>query len=261
MAEVASMGATTLSAHEIKDLNARFETAQPSAIIRWAVDTFRPDVALTSSFGADSAALIHMALQADPRISIRTVDTGFLFPETLRFIEDLRRRWRLNLQVFRTTLSERDIARVTTAHATKPIDDKYCCGEYKREATERALAGLRCWIAGLMRVETPARRRTPIVERLATGLVKVAPIAAWTHQQIHDYMKTHGLPYHPLWAKGYTSIGCALHTQRPSDPNDPRSGRWAGQDRTECGIHDIGKSPPPAGPRRMRWPKRRATPS
>ena len=234
----------TVTPEAARQLSAKFEQAHPTEIIRWAVDTFRPDVALTSSFGADSAALIHMALQVDPKISIRTVDTGFLFPETLQFTEDLRRRWNLNLGVFRTALPEPEIARLTREHAKQPVDERYCCGEYKRNATERALAGLRCWIAGLMRAEAATRRETPIVELLANGLVKVAPIAAWTQKQVNDYMQQHRLPYHPLWAKGYTSIGCALHTQKPVDPNDPRSGRWAGQDKTECGIHDIGKLPP-----------------
>ena len=234
---------STRTPAEVKRLNERFATAHPTEIIRWAVETFRPDVALTSSFGADSAALIHMALQAEPRLSIRTVDTGFLFPETLQFMEELRRRWHLNLGVFRTALSDTDIARLRREHASRPIDDSYCCGEYKREATERALAGLRCWIAGLMRVEAATRRETPIVEQLSSGLVKVAPTAAWTQKQIDDYMAQHHVPYHPLWAQGYTSIGCALHTQKPVDPNDPRSGRWAGTSKTECGIHDIGKSP------------------
>jgi phosphoadenosine phosphosulfate reductase len=185
-----------------------------------------------------------MALQADPRISIRTVDTGFLFPETRQYTQGLAKAWSLNLTVVRTKLSDAEIARLKAQHAAgKEVDDKYCCGEYKREATERALAGLACWIAGLMRAEAKTRRETPIVGRLSTGMVKVAPIAAWTQRQINAYMQQHALPYHPLWAQGYTSIGCAFHTQKPVDPNDPRSGRWAGQGKTECGIHDIGKPP------------------
>ena len=239
------MSPSALTAAELKALNERFASAHPVEILRWAVETFRPDVAVTSSFGADSAAIIHMALQADPRISVRTVDTGFLFPETLQFVEQLRREMQLNLTVVRTKLPDAEIARLKRDYAAgKPMDDRYCCGEHKREATERALAGLRCWIAGLMRVEAPTRRHTPIVEQLSGGLVKVAPIAAWTHKQVYEYMTQHRLPYHPLWLQGYTSIGCALHTQKPVDPNDPRSGRWAGTDKTECGIHDIGKEPP-----------------
>lgn len=234
-----------LTPRELQALNHRFETAQPVEIIRWAVETFRPYVALTSSFGADSAALIHMAIQVDPQLSIRTVDTGFLFPETLQFMEELRRRWQLNLTVVRTTLSDEEIARLKRQHATTPIDDRYCCGEYKRSATERALDGLRCWMAGLMRSEAPTRRNTPIVEVLTQGLTKVSPIAAWTAKQIYEYMQAHDVPFHPLWAQGYTSIGCALHTIKPTDHTDPRSGRWAGQNKTECGIHDIGKPPQP----------------
>jgi thiamine pyrophosphate-dependent acetolactate synthase large subunit-like protein len=115
-----------------------------------------------------------------------------------------------------------------------------------REAVERALAGARCWIVGVMRAEAATRRATPILERLASGVIKAAPLATWTNQQVYDYMRRHDLPYHPLWAQGYTSIGCAFHTQKPVDPNDPRSGRWAGQDKTECGIHDIGKPTPPS---------------
>ena len=92
-----------------------------------------------------------------------------------------------------------------------------------------------------MRVEAVTRRDTPIIQQLADGITKVCPIAAWTPKQIDAYMRAHDVPYHPLWAQGYPSIGCALHTQKPIDPNDPRSGRWAGQGKTECGIHDIGK--------------------
>jgi phosphoadenosine phosphosulfate reductase len=95
-----------------------------------------------------------------------------------------------------------------------------------------------------MRVEAPTRRDTPIIQRLTTGVIKVAPLATWNYKKIHEYMQRHALPYHPLWAEGYTSIGCVNHTEKPTDPNDPRSGRWAGQDKTECGIHDIGKPPP-----------------
>lgn len=234
------MSITRLTPQKVERLNARFERAHPTEIIRWAVEAFRPDVALTSSFGADSAALIHMAIQVDPRISVRFIDTGFHFPETLQFMEELARRFPLNLSVFRTRLPAGEIERLKREHATHPIDDRYCCGEYKVEATQRMLAGLRCWITGIMREEAITRRETPFIEVLENGLAKVSPIAAWSARQIHAYMEEHRLPFHPLWEAGYPSIGCALHTQKPVDPNDPRSGRWAGQ-KTECGIHDIGK--------------------
>src|SRR3989338_3234257 len=230
-----------LTPDTLKALNARFEQATPEEIIRWAVETFRPAVALTSSFGADSAALIHMALQVNPRIEIRTVDTGVLFPETYEFMETLKRRFHLNLVV---TKSRLNVKQFLTQHAgDAPGTPGFCCEKDKVEAMERALVGLCGWITGLMRAEAKTRANTPIVQTLSNGVTKIAPIATWNAKQIHAYMKAHDLPYHPLWAQGYTSIGCWPCTQKPVDPNDPRSGRWAGQDQTECGIHDIGKPP------------------
>ncbi|MCI0436330.1 MAG: phosphoadenylyl-sulfate reductase, partial [Gemmatimonadetes bacterium] len=240
------MSTPALTPQAAQALNARFAAAQPADILRWAVEAFRPDVAMTSSFGAESAALIHLALQVDPQINIRVVDTGLLFPETYQFMEALKQRWRLNLSVYATRL---DVERFKQEHAHLPIGHPdFCCSEYKVEATERALAGLRCWITGLRRDAASTRAQTPVVEVLASGTVKVAPIAAWSAKDIHAYMMQYDLPYHPLWHQGYTSIGCWPCTQRPTDPNDPRSGRWAGQSKTECGIHDIGKNAPDTSP-------------
>ena len=230
---------TTLSTQEIKRLNAAFETAHPTEILRWATETFRPHVAVTSSFGAKSAALIHMALQVDPRIPIRFVDTGLHFPETLQFKDELTKRFHLKVT---TTRSKLNVARFLREHEGQPVGHPdFCCSPDKVEATERALAGLRCWITGISRSDASTRAKTAIVERLTNGVIKVAPLATWSAQQIHEYMTTHKLPYHPLWHSGYASIGCWPCTKRPADPNDPRSGRWPGQDKTECGIHDIGK--------------------
>lgn len=227
---------------DIKALNARFETAHPAEIIRWAVETLRPDVTLTSSFGTDSAALIHMAIQVDPTIDVRVVDTGLLFPETYQFIEELRRRFNLRLTIVKSAL---DVERFKREHAHLPVGHPdFCCSDYKVEAMERALAGLRGWITGISRSDSPTRAKTPIVEVLSTGLTKIAPLAAWTPKDVHAYMTHHQLPYHPLRHQGYTSIGCWPCTKRPVNPSEPRSGRWPGQDTTECGIHDIGKPPP-----------------
>jgi len=227
---------------DIKALNERFANTHPVEIIRWAVETFRPDVALTSSFGARSAVLIHMAIQADPKINIHLVDTGLLFPETLEFVEHLKRRFSLNLTVVRSKLNVDQFLKEHAGQA--PGHPDFCCSPWKVEATERALADLRCWITGIQRSESTTRAQTPFVELLEDGMVKVAPLAAWNSKQQHAYMGEHDLPYHPLWEKGYTSVGCWPCTQKPVDPNDPRSGRWAGQDKTECGIHDIGKPNP-----------------
>ena len=235
-----------LSSTELKALNQKFEQAQPPEILKWAIERFGPKTGITSSFGTDSAALLHMAVQIDPSLSIRFVDTGFHFEETLRHLETLKQLLNLDVQIVKTTLDAATIAGLKKEHAKKPIDDKYCCGAYKVEATQKALAGLVCWITGLQRSDSVTRKDTPIIDLLDDGTAKVAPLAAWSPQQMHAYMIEHRLPYHPLWAQGYTSIGCALHTEKPIDPNDPRSGRWADRSKTECGIHDIGKRQRPA---------------
>jgi phosphoadenosine phosphosulfate reductase len=235
-------GSASISPQEVRRLNEAFAKAHPTQIIRWALETFSPDVALTSSFGAESACLIHLAIQVDPSISIRMVDTGFIFDETLQFMEQLKTRFGLNVSVFRTKM---DVEKFKQEHAhLPPGHPDFCCGEYKVEATERALSGLRCWLTGIRRSQAPTRAQTQHVEVLSGGLVKLAPIAAWTPRDIHAYMTAHDLPYHPLWQKGYTSIGCWPCTRKPTDPDEPRSGRWAGQDKTECGIHMIGKTEP-----------------
>lgn len=241
------MGEEVLSSAKLKTLNQKFEQAQPPEILKWAINQFGPKVGITSSFGTDSAALLHMAAQIDSSLSVRFVDTGFHFEETLRHLEILKQLLHLNIQIVKTSLDASMIAKLKKEYAKKPIDDKYCCGAYKVEATQRALAGLACWITGLQRSDSMTRKDTPIIDLLDNGMLKVAPLAAWSSQQLHAYMSEHHLPYHPLWAQGYTSIGCALHTEKPIDPNDPRSGRWAGQSKTECGIHDIGKRQRPSG--------------
>ena len=235
-----TMPTSSLTTEQVRALNQRFERAQPTETIRWAVETFRPAVALTSSFGAKSAGIIHMALQVDPAIDIRFVDTGLLFPETLQFKDELQRRFKLRITTFRSKL---DVEQFKREHAELPIGHPdFCCSPHKVEATNRALKDLRCWITGISRTDAATRAQTPIVEVLEGGLVKVAPLALWTAKDLHAYMQQHQLPYHPLWHQGYTSIGCWPCTKRPINPNNPRSGRWDGQ-KTECGIHDIGKPP------------------
>ena len=239
------MSQAPLSPQEVQSLNAQFATADPVQIIRWAVERFRPNVALSSSFGAKSAGLLHMAIQVDPHIDIRFIDTGLLFPETLAFKDELQQRFHLKITTFRSRL---DVEQFKREHAHLPIGHPdFCCSQYKVEATTRALEGLRCWITGISRSDAKTRAETPIIEVLTTGMTKVAPLALWGAKELHAYMTKHQLPYHPLWRQGYTSIGCWPCTQKPVDPNDPRSGRWAGQAKTECGIHDIGKPGPSSG--------------
>ncbi|MDM8008236.1 MAG: phosphoadenylyl-sulfate reductase [Phycisphaerae bacterium] len=227
--------------HEFDRLNAEFERLDAADIVRWAVSAFDPDVAVSSSFGADSAVMLHLCTQVKPDILVVAVDTGFLFPETIAFRAELTRRLGLNLRVYRPTI-EREAFLEEYGKLWRSNPDA-CCAMNKREPFERAKRELqlRCWMTGIRREQSFTRREAKIVLRDYDGLVKVCPIATWRARDVHEYMKKHDLPYHPLRDSGFLSIGCQPEegycTTRVKPGEDPRSGRWAGFDKTECGLH------------------------
>lgn len=208
------------------ELNERFEGAHPREVISWAVDRFGPYLSLAASMG--DAVLIDLAVAVDPAIEVVFIDTGYHFDETLGFVEVVRRRFGLNLRIMTVAPHNDELWRV---------DPESCCSAVKVGQLDRALAAKQAWMSGLRRDEAPSRANAPIVGLDLRGLVKVNPLATWTDADVEAYAAARNLPVHPLVADGYTSIGCAPCTQRPTDPNDPRSGRWAGTDRTECGLH------------------------
>jgi phosphoadenosine phosphosulfate reductase len=223
--------------------NAVLNTYSPSDVVAWTVKEFGSDVVMSSSFGAESALLIHMAIQVLPDIRIVMVDTGYLFPETHQFMEDLRRRFNLNVWTYRTR--QDPIAYLTHAGETDPTvrnDVSRCCAENKNEPFERAMRQLKpkAWLRGIRRNQADTRREKQVVEfSKRYGCYAVSPLLNWTSKDIYHYMKQHDLPYHPLYEQGYASIGCnPLSCTRPIQlGEDPRSGRWSGTDKVECGLH------------------------
>ena len=211
---------------ELLELNREFEHAPASKIIQWAVDAFGPHLCLTASM--TDAVLIDLAVKADPAIEVVFIDTGYHFPETLGTVEKVRRRYGLNLKIM--------TAPENTEQLWK-IDPDNCCSALKVQQLERALAGKAAWMTGLRRNEADTRSTALVVGRDLRGLVKVNPIAAWTDDDVADYIHDHDVPYNPLLDQGYPSIGCMPCTQPVAPGDDPRSGRWAGRDKTECGIH------------------------
>ncbi len=226
---------------DLASLEHEFERCSAQDLIRWAVETFGDDLAVSSSFGADSAVMLHLATQVKPDIKIITVDTGFLFPETIAFRDELARRLGLNLLVYRPVMDrESFIAEHGRMWRSSP---DACCAFNKREPFDRAKRelGIRCWMTGIRREQSVTRKATPIVQHDHLGLVKLCPIARWTARDVHDYLQKHDLPYHPLREQGYLSIGCQPEedycTRKVRPGEDPRAGRWAGFDKTECGLH------------------------
>ena len=216
----------TLNAEELEVVSKGFEAAPASKVVRWAVESFGDSLVLAASF--EDIALIDIATKVAPSIEVVFLDTKAHFPETLAFVEDVRARYDLNLTI--TTPGPE-----AAAH---PCGSASCCQFRKVEPLRRAVAGRRAWLTSLKRSDGPTRADTPIVGWDATfGLIKVNPLATWTDDDVACYLADHELPQHPLVARGYRSIGCAPTTRPVGEGEDARAGRWAGLDKTECGLH------------------------
>jgi phosphoadenosine phosphosulfate reductase len=228
---------------DLATMNQLFERQSPVDIVKWSVAQFGPDLVMTSSFGAESALLIHMAIQELPDIRIIMVNTGYLFPETHAFMEQLRHRFNLNVWSYRTRNDP--IAWLRQAGEDNPTwrkDVDACCAANKNEPMERAMRELqpKAWLRGIRRNQAETRKAASFVEwSNRYRCHAVSPLLNWTSKDIYGYMKQHDLPYHPLYEKGYASIGCnPLSCTRPIMPGeDPRAGRWSGKNKLECGIN------------------------
>jgi phosphoadenosine phosphosulfate reductase len=211
---------------ELAELNARFETETAQAVIRWAVDQFHPFLCLAASM--TDAVVIDLAVSVEPSIEVVFIDTRYHFPETLETVERVRRHYGLNLRVLTVPPQPVELWRA---------DPVNCCSEAKVEQLDRALRGKLAWMSGLRRAEAQTRSHAPIVARDLRGLVKVNPIATWTDEDVRDYIADRGVPVNPLLERGYPSIGCRPCTSPVGEGAEPRSGRWAGSQKTECGLH------------------------
>jgi len=212
---------------ELAAVSRELETKPATSAIEWAWDRFGPDVVLAASF--QDCVLISLAAQVAPDVEVAFLDTGYHFAETLWYVEQVRSRFDLNLSVIKPEV---------------PLDDLWltdpdaCCAARKVEPLARALAGKAAWMSGLRRDEAQSRANSPIVSYdVGRGLVKVNPIASWTDQDVAGYIHDHDLPVHPLADRGYASIGCWPCTRPVGEGESGRAGRWAGTDKTECGLH------------------------
>ena len=237
------MLATADQALDIVATNAVLDTYDPMRVVDWATQEFGDGLVMSSSFGAESACLLHMATRAKPDIKVVMVDTGYLFPETFAFLEQLRHRFDLNIWTYRTRQDPFQYLREAgEPDPTCRQDVERCCEVNKNEPFERAMRELkpRAWLRGIRRNQASTRaERKPVEWSRRFSCYAVSPLLTWTRKEIHQYMKQHDLPYHPLFEKGYASIGCnPLSCTRPVQiGEDPRSGRWAGSGKVECGLH------------------------
>jgi phosphoadenosine phosphosulfate reductase len=199
------------------------ESASAEEVIAYAVERFHPRLTTACSFQKEESVLVHMLTSICPDARVFTIDTGVLFPETLATWKQFEERFGVGVEV------------LDASSPDAPWTSTRCCAEAKVDALERALAGAEAWITGIRREQASTRAAAAKLERdEARGLWKLNPLAAWTEKDIWRYIHRHDLPYNPLHDQGYASIGCAPCTQ----PGSGREGRWAGSDKTECGIHE-----------------------
>jgi len=230
---------------DLEKLNERFEKTQPEEILRWAVGEFRPNIALTSSFQTESVVLLHMISQIDPAIKIFFLETGWHFKETLDFKYEIVKRLGLtNVIDLKADPKKREAFDAQAGGKPYEVNPDYCCQINKVEPLDEALKGLDAWISGIRRSQSETRKDIKIVEEYQGGLFKINPLANVTSGDIWWYLKGHNLPKHPLFDKGYLSIGCWPCTKPVQPGDDERSGRWAGKGKTECGIHTFMKPKP-----------------
>lgn len=229
----------------LREISARLEKVSAQERVRWALERFRPEIMLSTSFGAQSAVSLHMVTQQWPEVPVVMVDTGYLFPETYRFADQLTERLKLNLKVYR---SETSAAWLEARHGKLWEHGIEGIESYNKmskvEPMNRAIRelGVRGWITGLRRQQAKSRQELGVLG-LQNGIVKIQPIIDWTDKKVFEYLTKYDLPYHPLWEKGYVSIG-DVHTTRPltGDMTEEET-RFFGLKR-ECGLHDSGTLDP-----------------
>jgi phosphoadenosine phosphosulfate reductase len=237
------MPSEVLNQLDLPALNEMFATVDPARIIEWTIAQFGEQIVMSSSFGADSAVLLHQVYSIKPGVRIIFVNTGYLFPETHAYMEQLRLRLNLNVWIYRTRNDPLNYLR--QAGEENPAwrkDIDACCAANKNEPFERAMRELtpKAWLRGIRRDQAKTRAGTQFIEwSQRYNCFAISPLLTWKPRELLAYTKKHDLPRHPLWEKGFVSIGCnPLSCTRPiAEGEDPRSGRWAGQDKIECGIN------------------------
>jgi phosphoadenosine phosphosulfate reductase len=222
---------------DLKHENERLERASPEERLAFAVERYGPKTLFTSSFGAGSGVLLHMWSNVAPKLPVVFIDTGFLFPETLIYRDELVARLGLTLLVVRPRIAR---AQFVATHGTdiQQTDSDFCCARNKIEPLAPLKADAEAWVSGLRRDQSATRAHVPILLAADGEPLKVHPIADFTAREVLLYLQVNDIPPHPLEARGYRSIGCEPCTRPVAAGEDERGGRWAWSGKTECGIHE-----------------------
>ncbi len=229
---------------DIQKINSEFEKKSPQEFLKWAVGEFHPKITLASSFGAEDVVLIDMLAALEPKVKVFTLDTGRLNEETYELMDRIRSRYKIDIEAYFP-----DFKKVETLERAKGFysfresveNRKECCAIRKVELLARALKGMDAWITGLRREQSVTRAGVEKceIDDAHGGITKINPLAAWTNEEVWDYIRKNKVPYNQLHDLGYPSIGCAPCTRAVKPGEDIRAGRWWWEhpDHKECGLH------------------------
>ena len=221
---------------DIASLNERFECASTEEILRWAWETLAPDVAASSSFQTQSVPLLHIISQVCPEMPVIFIDTGFHFPETLTFRDKLQAQFNLNILTVRPTMTQSELLQ-QYGEALYRHDPDLCCYINKVSPMQWITERLKALVAGVRRDQTANRQTMSVLQQPSKGPLQIRPMLNWTRDDVQAYRRTHDLPVHPLYHRGYVSVGCAPCTRPVSLDEGERAGRWIESDKQECGLH------------------------
>jgi len=215
----------------------RLESKSPEEILAWAVEQYGTDIVLASSFGAEDVALIDMLHKVAPETPVFYLDTNKHFKETYETRDRLQERYGTQfIQVLPKLTLEEQAAQYGDELWAK--DPNQCCNIRKVEPLTRILTEYSAWITGIRRDQAPTRANAKKIEWDGKfNLMKFNPLASWTSEDVWAYIKANDVPYNPLHDQNYPSIGCDVCTRQVKPGEDPRAGRWAGSEKTECGLH------------------------
>jgi phosphoadenosine phosphosulfate reductase len=230
------MLAAAITPEEIDALADRFESRSAEDVLRWALERFGERMVLTCSWQRQSSVLVDLLHRIGGSVRIVELDTGLLFPETYATRDRLIERYDLEIERISParTVAEQAEDEGPELWAREP--DR-CCALRKVAPLERALEGAEAWVTGIRRAQSPSRANARKLALDRRGVVKVQPLVDWSDEDVVGYLLAHDVPYNPLHDAGYPSIGCTPCTRPVETGADPRSGRWAGTGKTECGLH------------------------
>ena len=239
---------------DVRHVVADSQSMSAEEVVRWTLDTFGARVALSTSFQAEGMVVLDMAWHIDPKVRVLTIDTGRLPQQTYDLIDRVREHYGIEVEVLYPDpddLSEM-VKRFGVNLFYRNVSNRILCCEIRKvNPLNRALKNLDAWITGLRRVQTGTRASIEKVEIDAPhgGIIKVNPLADWSHEAVWDYIRSRGLPYNELYDQGYTSIGCSPCTRPIKQGEDRRAGRWWWEEGVskECGIHMSVDGPIPSG--------------